>query len=180
MYGPPPAQEPTLPHPRPPAHPPTDAKTLIVRWLFALIPIGTLGLLAWVPSLRFAILRGRGIDWAVFGLFCSLTAGEILLIAFVPDDESNYSAFAGFYALSFFIGATIHAVRADRFPRHPPAHHPYAHTPAPAPPHAHTLPTAPLPAAPQAPAPQPTSPRMRQVASELDELGAYLRKQEGR
>ncbi|ONK13806.1 hypothetical protein [Streptomyces sp. MP131-18] len=162
MYGP------------PPLRPRTGARALVVRWLFALFPIGSLGLLAWVPSLRFAVLRGRGTDWAVFCLFCSLTVAEVVLISAVPDDESNLSAFAGFYALAYLVGATVHAVRADRFPRRaavPPGHVP--------PPPAHR-PVAPRPHPGAAAAPRAASPRMRQVASELDELGALLRRQEGR
>ncbi|TDC03950.1 hypothetical protein E1265_36230, partial [Streptomyces sp. 8K308] len=127
MYGPPSAMP--VP-PRRPAGP--GAKAIAVRVAFATVPALTLGLLAWVPSLRFAVIRRRGLDWAVFGLFCALTVAEIILVANTPDEmDDNYSTFVGFYCFAYFIAATIHAVQADRFPR--PAK-PAGYPPAPPPP----------------------------------------------
>ncbi|MEO3750332.1 hypothetical protein [Streptomyces sp. B6B3] len=206
MYGPPP---PAAPPDRP------GAKALTVRWLFASFPVWSLCLLAWVPPLRIALIRKRNRDWAYFGLYVMLTFGLLLLVWYVPtdpgggegaeqgsDDADPYSAMVGFLFLSYMVGAVIHAVRADRFPRAVPAQPsppaglltvPLTVPPAappvvpPAPPAG--TPFAPGPAAPgfgppAAPAPAvptaPDYPRMRQVASELDELGEYLRRQEGR
>ncbi|GAB2899660.1 hypothetical protein [Streptomyces mayteni] len=185
MYGPPPVS----PEPPRPAGPAGSggpgAKAIAVRVAFATIPTLSLGLLAWLPSLRFALIRRRSIDWAVFGLFCSLTAAEIILVAYTPDDvDDNLSAFVGFYCFAYFIGATIHAVQADRFPR---ADRPTGHWPPPYPTttgygYPPPQPAAGYPMTAAAPPPHPgpvepsTSPRMRQVASELDELGEYLRR----
>ncbi len=104
----------------------------------------------------------------------------------------------GFLFLSYMVGAVIHAVRADRFPRSvapvpsPPVSPPAAPL---VPPLVRTPvgpgfgpPTAPAPAPPPQPPPAappagPTAtdhPRMRQVASGLDELGECLPRQEGR
>ncbi|MCZ7414702.1 MULTISPECIES: hypothetical protein [unclassified Streptomyces] len=212
---------------------------LVVRVLFASFPVWSLGMLAWVPSLRFAVLRSRALDWAVFAGFLTLSVLEVVFALALEDEPegSNVSAAAGGLVLVLIIGATVHAVLGDRFPR-PPApypHHagPYSgprpgaapgvvpgavppgygpgaqpaappapgygypqppavplhqqptlyapppaaspHTPPPASPH--TPPPAPAPAAQGQPEPQG---RMRQVASELDELDELLRKRDGR
>ncbi|MBW1595790.1 hypothetical protein HPT28_01760 [Streptomyces sp. JJ38] len=213
---------------------------LVVRVLFASFPVWSLGILAWVPSLRFAVLRRRPLDWAVFVGFLTLSVLEVVL-ALALDDEpegSNLSAAVGGSVLVLIIGATVHAVLGDRFPRLPPhyPHHPGpypgphpgavpgvvpgavppgyglgappppapgygypqppaaplhqqptlsapppapapARTPPPANRHTPPPPPAPAPAAQGRPEPQG---RMRQVASELDELDALLRKRDGR
>ncbi|RKN08685.1 hypothetical protein D7319_14940 [Streptomyces radicis] len=172
-----------------------------MRALFALFPVLSLGLLAWVPALRVVVIRRRAVDWAVLALMVSLTVSEVVLISTVPtDDEGPRSALVGLYLVAFLIGATIHAAMLDDTPPAPgpyPAPRPTgygaphgygypppaASVPVPASVPVHPAPAAPAPAvpAPAAPAPpSPTSPRMRQVASELDELGELLRKQEGR
>ncbi|MDT0319608.1 hypothetical protein [Streptomyces millisiae] len=157
------------------------AAAIAVRVAFALIPTLSLGLLAWVPSLRFAIIRRRNQDWAVLGLFCALTAAEIILVAYIPDDaDDGLSALVGFYLVAYFIGATLHAVLADRFPRPTTPGYPAAPPPTPYHPTGYGYPPAPAPVVappvPPAPVEPRTSPRMRQVASELDELGEYLRR----
>jgi hypothetical protein len=201
MYGPPLAQPPQ------PARPGTRA--LVVRGLFASFPVWSLGFLAPVPFLRFALLRRRPLDWAVFALYCALTFVEVVLIYRVPDDESTVSFLAGLFIVAYLAGAPVHACLGDRFPRpaaatatagfpvpphaHPPAApyavpHAAAHVTPPVAPHAPAAapyapsvaappPAPPSPVAPAAPGP---SPRMRQVASELDELGEFLRREEGR
>ncbi|WP_049574335.1 hypothetical protein, partial [Streptomyces sp. SBT349] len=157
---------PHQPAPRPGAR----GRTLVVRSLFALFPIFSLGLLAWVPALRVGVLRRRPLDWAVLGLYVSLTTCEVLFLIAVDTDGPN-GAYVGLYLLLFLIGATIHSAIADDTPRDRAA------PPVPAP-RQHGLPGPPGP--PSLPGPPATSPRMRQVASELDELGELLRKQEDR
>lgn len=183
------------------------ARALIVRWLFATFPVWSLGLLSWVPMLRFALQRKRGLDWAVFALYVLLTAGLLLWLDLLPaegtgdggtggagggdgEEVAEVSALLGFFWLSLIVAATIHAVRGDRFERPrpaaalPPTRYAPAPYPAPtgyAPPPGYPPPS---PAASPGPYPAPAapppgaSPRMRQVADELDELGAYLRKEE--
>jgi hypothetical protein len=173
---------------------------MTVRLLFASFPVWSLGLLSWVPSLRFAILRRRRLDWAVFGLSVALTVVYVVLLFTVPasdpEGETTKSAMAGLYILVLITGAVVHAILGDRFQRqtwyaHPPstAPHGYGYPPNPyaagphQPAHAAVLPTlpgtppaAPADGPPYAAPPPPSSDRMRQVASELDELDEFLRK----
>ncbi|UNZ18955.1 hypothetical protein [Streptomyces sp. 891-h] len=232
MYGPA-APQPPQPPPGPGAAGAAGAgarsaatRALLVRIAFASFPLWSLGLLTWVPSLRFAVLRRRPRDWAVFAGACVLTAVYIVLLFVVPEtkpgEEGNAQLAAGVYIVLLIGGAVVHAVLADRPPRAgrpkaaahtayapahtpPPAPGPYApgpqasgpypagpYAPGSQPPSQSSSPPPPPPtppyggASPYAPtvtaAPQPdpassTSPRMRQVASELDELGELLRQQ---
>ncbi|WP_019356969.1 hypothetical protein [Streptomyces sp. AA1529] len=211
MYGPAASQPPQPPRqPQPGAARPGGTRALLVRIAFASFPLWSLGLLAWVPSLRFAILRRRPLDWAVFAGACVLTAVYILLLFVVPEtkpgEEGNAQLGAGVYIVLLIGGAVVHALLADRGPRTPrfapaptlyaPAAGPYAapaQPAAPAAPYGGAAPYAPTVSAPpnphQAPNSQqephqnvypgsvpPASPRMRQVASELDELGELLRR----
>ncbi|MBE9498683.1 hypothetical protein IHE61_09295 [Streptomyces sp. GKU 257-1] len=88
MYGPAASQPPQPPRqPQPGAARPGGTRALLVRIAFASFPLWSLGLLAWVPSLRFAILRRRPLDWAVFAGACVLTAVYILLLFVVPETK---------------------------------------------------------------------------------------------
>lgn len=221
MYGQAAPSYPQQPHGSAPS--PGRAGTLALRIVFASFPVWSLGLLAWVPSLRFAILRKRPVDWAVFAVGLVLTGVYVMLLIKVPADpaqgsEGNLQFAAGLYALLFMTGAVVHAVLADRFPRgaRAPAHPPYPYAPgtgrgpgpgpmtgpatgpgygAPVPgpnPYARTVPATPPPGPPDATPPQPpppyaptppphaASPRMRQVASELDDLDELLRRRDER
>ncbi|WP_052852473.1 hypothetical protein [Streptomyces avicenniae] len=182
MYGPP------IPPPR------RDVRAEILRWVLALVPLVSLGLLAWVPFLNVAAQRKRRSDWWFVALYVTLSVIETIMFANIPSDaETDLSAFAGGYVIALMAGACCHAAITGYLPRRGhAAHHPgpagpytpYGHPPpvvpgayaAPPPPHV------PPPHTPQphASAPPPASPRMRQVASELDELDAYLRREEGR
>ncbi|WP_129842215.1 hypothetical protein [Streptomyces sp. RFCAC02] len=152
----------------------------VLRWVLAAVPFLSLGLLAWVPFIRIARIRRSPLYWFVLVLYCALTVGEIVFFAVVPENsEGDLSVVAGFYVVVLMTGGTCHAAVAG--------------SPAPEPPHAavadaETLAVGPAHAAPPrrtptviAPAPPPAvppSPRMCQVASELDELDAYLKGQE--
>ncbi|HEX5568229.1 MAG TPA: hypothetical protein VFY14_15110 [Streptomyces sp.] len=198
MYG-----QAAAPPPGPPQHRP-GAKGMALRLLFASFPLWSLGLLAWVPSLRFAVIRRRPLDRAVFAGSAVLTAVYVVLLFTVDEGEEGgwASAAAGLYFMAFLVGTTAHAVLADRFPRPPaplpsprPTPYPVPH-PAqpPGPVHAADIAGAPTvygssppaapPPAPYLPHPprphsHPQSPRMRQVASELDELEELLRGRDG-
>lgn len=167
------------PAPGPPARPGTPGKVILLRLLFASFPFWSLGLLAWVPSLRIAMLRRRRLDWAAFVLFAVLSAVDIVAIALVPEEHDAGMTLAGAGFLLLIAAATTHAVLADRFPRTPAM-------PAAAPPRAHPHPPHPVTPPPSTPPPYPSasppaaSPRMRQVASELDELDDLLRREDRR
>lgn len=203
MYGPAAAATP----PPPPRSPGPGPRGMTVRLLFASFPIWSLGLLSWVPSLRFAVLRRRPLDWAVFGLSVALTVVYVVMLIVVPasdpEGETTASAVGGLYILVLITGAVVHAILGDRFQRqtwyaHPPSAtaHGYGYPPNPyaagphqpghvaallptlpgMPPTAPTVPAAPTDGSPYAVPAAPSSDRMRQVASELDELDEFLRK----
>ncbi|GAA2385235.1 hypothetical protein GCM10010420_04520 [Streptomyces glaucosporus] len=215
MYGP----AATPPHP--PSRPGPGAGGMVVRLLFASFPVWSLGLLAWVPSLRFAVIRGRRADWAVFCVAVALTVVYVVLLFVVGEEQSTASAFAGMYIVALIGGSVVHAVLGDRFLRDPASYRAAASAPYPAPHpappagprtagtagapgaygHPYPAPYAPPPSAapaaygypqpaPSSPGPHPPgpgtpppsgpqSPRMRQVASELDELDELLRRRDG-
>ncbi|MFP8885959.1 hypothetical protein [Streptomyces mangrovi] len=206
MYGPPATPPPA------PSHRGPGAGGIALRLLFASFPLWSLGLLAWVPSLRFAIIRRRPLDWAVLVVSVVLTVVYVVLLVNVPESEpgedGTAQAGAGLYIFLLIVGSVVHAVLGDRFPRDPapyrtaaslpgtplpggPHTSPYPAPPAPRSPGFADAPTAyghppppaygyPQPSRPQSPPVQPPqSSRMRQVASELDELGELLRKRDG-
>ncbi|MFR9724781.1 hypothetical protein ACL02R_15675 [Streptomyces sp. MS19] len=164
MYGPPTA-------PPPPGR---DVRAEALRWIFAAVPLLSLGLLAWVPFIHLASRRGRRSDWRYAALYGALSVGEVILLVTIPDgDDGNAGVFGGAYVIALILGACCHAAVTGHLPRHTP--HAPQQTPLPGPYGTHH------PAPPPTPTPAtPTYPRMHQVASELDELGEYLRRQEGR
>ncbi|MEV1006714.1 hypothetical protein [Streptomyces sp. NPDC049881] len=170
MYGPP-----TAPPP-----PRRDIRAEVLRWLFAVVPLLSLGVLSWVPFLHIATRRGRRSDWLFATLYGVLSAGELTMLITIPsDNDSTAGAIGGTYTVLLILGACVHAALTGYLPSH--SAHPPQQQPLPSPygtPHPTPPPT---PGAYATPTPSPsTSSRMRQVASELDELGEYLRRQEGR
>lgn len=110
--------------PTPPAGPPrtrrpAGLKNMAVRTLFASFPLWSLGLLAWVPALRFALLRQRRRSWAVLALSLALTVLYILLLEIAPksDEEGAASFLIGLYIVIFLVGSCVHGFLGDRFPR---------------------------------------------------------------
>lgn len=93
------------------------AGTVTVRVLFASFPLWSLGVLAWVPSLRIAVLRRRPRDWAAAIGFMALTVLYLVMLEAVPEEDENLSALAGVGIVLFLAGTVTHAVLADRFPR---------------------------------------------------------------
>ncbi|WP_130799461.1 hypothetical protein [Streptomyces otsuchiensis] len=89
---------------------------LALRIFFATFPLWSLGLLAWVPSLRIALLRQRAQDRVAAVGFAVLTVVYVFLLARVPSGEemTDLQALAvGVVMLSLGVGAVVHAVVAD-------------------------------------------------------------------
>ncbi|MBB1257273.1 hypothetical protein [Streptomyces alkaliterrae] len=92
---------------------------MVLRVLFATFPVWSLGLLSWVPSLRFALLGRRRLDWLVFGLFTALTVGYLVLLGTVPSDpegDNPASLLAGAYAILFIGGSLVHGLLGEPRP----------------------------------------------------------------
>lgn len=170
---------------------------LALRVIFTLIPPVSLGVLAWVPLLRLALLRRRRVDWALFALVFALSFTSTFILGLGNGKAGPYSTAAALVLLVVAFGAAAYFPIADRggrageaalqaagrstvpqFPGYPPAY-PAAYGPPIAPPTAAPAHQAPHPVFPPLsppPAPSPPQPpeRIKQVRDELGEISEYL------
>ncbi|MFI6050946.1 hypothetical protein ACIBCO_12770 [Streptomyces violascens] len=186
----------------PPQPRPSGAGAIVLRVLFALLPLLSIGMLSWTALLRLAIVTRRGVHWALFWAQLCVFVFFFTFIVAAPD-ENDWRMDVGMIGLlalavastAFFLYADIrHAAQAP-FVVSPfgqyggpagygPPHIPGTHIPgATAPqfgPYANPYADTPVPSAPPAPVPPqphiPAAPRIEQVRAELDELSQYLRK----
>ncbi|MET7439715.1 hypothetical protein ACWERY_08845 [Streptomyces sp. NPDC004082] len=187
--------------PPPPKRPSTGA-LVVLRVIFAAVPLLTIGFLAWVSPLRVAIVTRRAADWWIFvGSLVVLGISFAFLSTDHTDDFSSPNGNVGMIILllnavactAYFLFADIrhyHRLPAAGYPQQQhaahygypqPAPYPVAHpaTPVPHTPFAHTpVPETPAPATPVPPT-RPAPARIDQVRAELDELSDYLRKHDG-
>ncbi|MEU1270141.1 hypothetical protein [Streptomyces sp. NPDC005799] len=193
----------------PPPKRPSTGVLVVLRVIFVAVPILSIGFLAWVATLRAAIVTRRAVDWWVFA-----ASVVVLGISFAflstdhTDDFSTSNGNAGMIILllnavacvGYFLYADIrhhsrlHQVGAGQPPMAPGYGYPQPASPftaaavpsTPQPPYG--APPMPHTPAPHAPVPQPPVPappqrpapaRIDQVRAELDELSDYLRKHPG-
>ncbi|MFF3982115.1 hypothetical protein [Streptomyces sp. NPDC001828] len=182
---------------------PSGAGQIVLRVLFALLPLLSIGMLAWTAPLRLAIVTRRRAHWVVFWADLAVSVFFFAYIMRAPD-ENDWRMDVGMIGLlalavastAFFLYADIrHAyapplayggyapagygpphIPGPTAPRFGPYPNPYADTPVPS----GTPFPAPPASAPRAPVPPqpgtPAAPRIDQVRAELDELSQYLRK----
>ncbi|MER5732458.1 hypothetical protein ABT084_29685 [Streptomyces sp. NPDC002138] len=163
---------------------------VVLRVIFAVLPLLTFGFLAWITMLRLAIVTRAGRDWALFALSAGLGVLGFVLVGTDPvpnaggarsDVGMSIALTTAVATLAYFLYADLRRENrppaADWYPPpHPPqapygyGYPPQAATPAPAP----TQP----PQAFQQPQQPPSPPRIGQVRAELDELSELLRRQE--
>ncbi|MFG2307774.1 hypothetical protein ACGFS9_03645 [Streptomyces sp. NPDC048566] len=186
----------------PPAKRPPTGLLVVLRVIFGALPLLSIGFLAWVSTLRVAVVTRRAVDWWIF--LGSLLAMGISFAFLSTDHTDDFSSPNGNVGMSilllnavactgYFLFADIRHYSRPAPPFHPgPLHgapHPGAHYGYPQPggtgapygtpvPQGRTsLPQPPVvPPPPQRPAPV----RIDQVRAELDELSDYLRKRDGR
>lgn len=193
----------------PPPKRPSTGVLVVLRVIFVAVPILSIGFLAWVATLRAAIVTRRAVDWWVFA-----ASVVVLGISFAflstdhTDDFSTPNGNTGMIILllnavacvGYFLYADIrhhsrlHQVGAGQPPMAPGYGYPQPASPF----TAATVPSTPQPPygappmphtpAPHVPVPQPPVPappqrpapaRIDQVRAELDELSDYLRKHPG-
>jgi hypothetical protein len=198
-----------------PGHPPTPQRRVpsrawivSMRVLFAVLAVGSIGLLLWTPLLRLAIVRRRASDWWLTG------AGFVLVCVLLPiigrDDTNSDPNGVDFFFIPLLLVALVAAcayylygdirhyeqLTRQRFGGgYPPPVPGYGYTTT-APMHQPQPPRPQQYAQPQPPqyrpqpqphpqpvqhAPAPTPPhRIDQVRAELDELSDLLRHEEDR
>ncbi|WP_175407153.1 hypothetical protein [Streptomyces sp. TRM64462] len=201
MYGPGPGPGPgyASPQRRTPTH------VIVLRVLFAVLPLLSLGLLTGATLVRLAVVTRRARDWWLFGLSAVVT---VTCVAFVPEDIEtrqadlavgglllNAALFTGYYLFAEIrhfdrdpVGVRPHVTpysptypqvgRGQGYGYPQPQANPYAQ------PHPHPQPhpqprpvTQPQPHPGAQPQPQ-ASPRIDRVRAELDELSDLLRKED--
>ncbi|MFF9842992.1 hypothetical protein [Streptomyces sp. NPDC013740] len=186
------------PQPAPPQRG-VPASVIVLRVLFAVLPLLSIGFLTWGTALRIALLTRRVVDWVLFGLCVGVVIASLVLM---PEDEKasradwvvgmillNAVAFTAYYlAVDIRLDRTRLAGAAAA--PVPSPYNPYAATapqqtpsygypqpqPQPQPPVRPQPVAEPRPQAVAPPQPPVASPRIDQVRAELDELSDLLRK----
>ncbi|MCD0483353.1 hypothetical protein LO771_13315 [Streptacidiphilus sp. ASG 303] len=100
---------------------------VVLRVLLAAVPLASLGILAWVPLLRLALVRQRAADWWAFSAVAAASTGAFVLAGYTQD-ENDWQTNTG-VALLLLLGAGSAAwfLYADTRPRRSPAGGAWAH-----------------------------------------------------
>ncbi|MGW6567264.1 hypothetical protein [Streptomyces sp. NPDC054975] len=175
---------------------------IVLRVLFALLPVFSIGFLTWGTMIRLAVVTRRALDWVL----CGVSAAVMITgLALMPTDIETTQADIAMglvllNAVAFTVYFLIVDIRHDkvRLGAVAPAaaYHPYGATvprhqagyvpPVQAQPVPQQPPVPPQPQPQPVVPPQPTdrpapaNPRLDQVRAELDELSNLLRKDEGK
>ncbi|MCP9958685.1 MULTISPECIES: hypothetical protein [Streptomyces] len=194
MYGP----GPVPPQRRTPTH------VVVLRVLFAVLPLLSLGFLTGAATMRLALVTRRVLDWWLFALSVVLTVVSMVLTVDDTDSARSDLGVAGLLLnAALFTGYFLYAdLRHHDLRAAGPAPSPYATTfpagggqgyppqgvvyPAPpaavppyGPPQPHAVPAPATPAPVPARSGPPAAPRIDQVRAELDELSDLLRREDG-
>ncbi|KUJ66735.1 hypothetical protein ACZ90_33955 [Streptomyces albus subsp. albus] len=107
MYGPGPGFAPPQHH-----HPRSRAVVVLLRVIFALLPLLSIGFLSWVSMLRLAIMRRRRQDWALFWAELLLVVG--CLVTLEDHFEKSWISDAGMATLLVAAaGVTVYFLVVD-------------------------------------------------------------------
>ncbi|KUN21473.1 hypothetical protein AQJ23_31650 [Streptomyces antibioticus] len=141
-------------YPQPVKQPPHPAWLVVLRVLFVVLGIFTIGLLSWAMLLRLALVTRRGLDWGLFvASFAAVTLG-LVLVGVEPGDEIH--TVGGWTGMALLFGTLVAAIAyylsADIRHFHQLRYGGYAAQPAPAPAPAYGYPQPhPQPPLPQSP-----------------------------
>ncbi|MFF0437204.1 hypothetical protein ACFYU9_33895 [Streptomyces sp. NPDC004327] len=189
MYGQ--GYPPPLPQP-PQQQRAVPASVVVLRVLFAVLPLLSIGFLTWATALRIALLTRKVWDWLLLVVSVAVVFAGLVLMPDDPDapDGDWVVGMILLNAVAFTVYFLVTDIRHDRAPAAPaPALSPYNPYAATVPSHHHgygypPVQPAPQPVAPPTaqprpqPRPQPVAPpnpRIHQVRAELDELSDLLR-----
>ncbi|WP_030941825.1 hypothetical protein [Streptomyces sp. NRRL S-646] len=173
---------------------PSTAVLVLLRVIFVAVAILSIGFLAWVATLRAAIVTRRRTDWWIFGGSLAVLGISFGFLATDHTDDFstpngnagmiilllNAAACAGYYLYADIRHFAPHPI-SYAMPQAPGMGYGYPQPPSP---YAATQPQTPVVAAPPAPVPppppqRPAPARIDQVRAELDELSDYLRQHPG-
>ncbi|MFG3286952.1 hypothetical protein [Streptomyces sp. NPDC048111] len=97
----------------PPPPRPAGAGQIVLRVLFALLPLLSIGMLAWVTALRLAIVTRRRTHWALFWVQLALFVVFFGFVMAAPD-ENDWRMNVGMLGLlALAVAATAHFLYAD-------------------------------------------------------------------
>ncbi|MBG0854716.1 hypothetical protein I2W78_23435 [Streptomyces spinoverrucosus] len=182
-------------YPQPVKQPPPTAWLVLVRVLFVVISILSLGFLTWTMPLRLAIVTRRSLDWGLFVAVLAIDILAMVLLGTEPGEEIHTAG--GWIGVALLLGTLVamiayylaaeirhfHQLRHGGGGYVPPPSQGYGYPQSPTPySSVATVPQTPptVPQTPPTPPPQRPAPaRIDQVRAELDELSDYLRKQGG-
>ncbi|MGW5424825.1 hypothetical protein [Streptomyces sp. NPDC003943] len=183
------------PQPTPTPQRGVPASVIVLRVLFAVLPLLSIGFLTWATALRIALLTRKVWDWILLAVSVAVVVAGLVLMPEDPD-ATRADWVVGMIllnAVAFTAYFLVVDIRHDRTPAAP------AQVPLPSPynPYAATVPAhhqgqgygyppvqpqpQPQPQAQPQPQPQPQpvtppNPRIHQVRAELDELSDLLRR----
>ncbi len=185
-----------------------SSSEILLRVLFAILPVFSCGMLAWGTMLRLALVTRRTLDWVLFGVVLASFMACFGTIMTDPTEDLSLARSnvaigimltMAVAVVAYFLYADIKHFSTRRVQPYYGQTPPYglpSSAPTPPPvagygyptvtPPPHQTPqhqqTPPPPAPHQAPpVPSPSDkPRIDQVRAELDELSDYLRKEQGR
>ncbi|MGW4159383.1 hypothetical protein [Streptomyces sp. NPDC004788] len=180
------------PQPTPPPQRGVPASVIVLRVLFAVLPLLSIGFLTWATALRIALLTRKVWDWILLAVSVAVVIAGLVLMPDDPD-ASRADWVVGMIllnAVAFTAYFLVVDIRHDRAPAAPAPVLPPSPSPSPYNPYAATVPAHQPQPGYDYPQPQPQSqpqaqpqpltppnPRIHQVRAELDELSDLLRRE---
>ena len=97
----------------PPPRPATSGAVIGLRVLFTVLPIVSLGLLAWIPMLWLGFQRKRSFDWLMFAVVAGMAVVAFSCFGFSDDDNDWQANFGGTLLLICMFGTAAYFLIAD-------------------------------------------------------------------
>ncbi|GGT26156.1 hypothetical protein [Streptomyces chromofuscus] len=95
-------------YPQPVKQPPPTAWLVLVRVLFVVIALLSLGFLTWAMLLRLAIVTRKSLDWGLFVAVLAIDILAIVLLGTEPGDEIH--TVGGWTGLALLLGTLVGAI----------------------------------------------------------------------
>ncbi|MEU3659474.1 hypothetical protein AB0E77_06860 [Streptomyces sp. NPDC032940] len=95
-------------YPQPVKQPPPTGWLVLLRVLFVVLSVLSIGMLAWTMLLRLAIVTRKGLDWGLFVAAMAADALALFLIGTEPGDEIHTAA--GWTGMALLLGTLVAAM----------------------------------------------------------------------